>query len=106
MPTQRISSEEVCRLYEKNVTEHAIAVKAMVAAGLSEGPFPLTPDPEKPWAVQYREPKEGQGPEAGWCLNRERFRSPVTASLLARDIQKLDSRLEVRVQWCGPFSTG
>lgn len=97
MNTKRIEFSDVVNAYRRNVQTHDEAVVAMAAAGIAEGPMPIPFDPEKPFAIQIREPREGDGPNDNWCLHKWRFRTIQGAMRALADLKRLDGRLEGRI---------
>lgn len=97
METKRISSEEVRNIMLENRRKGDRAMIEAAMVGLREGPMPVQIDPQRPFALQMRHTKEDQGPEQDWCVHPWRFPDIYSAGRAAKDLQRLDKRLEVRV---------
>jgi hypothetical protein len=97
MQTKRISWEEVRSIVAKNKEQGDKAVIEGAMVALKNGPMPVDIDPLRPFAMQVRHSKEGQDAEADWCLHPWRFHDLASASKAAKDLRKLDLRLEIRI---------
>lgn len=97
METKRLSWEEVANIVAENKAHGDKAVVAGAMAALREGPMPVVIDPLKPFALQIRHAKEAQDAESNWCVHPWRFPNLESASYAAKDLLKLDPRLEIRI---------
>lgn len=92
-----ISTEEVLKKMQENRERGDRAMIEGAMAALREGPMPIQFDPGRPFCLQLRHKPKDALSDQGWCVHPWRFPDVFSAGRAAKDLRKLDSRLEIRI---------